>query len=42
MQKLLLHPAYFGPVSQFVAMANAEEVVFENEDNYQKIGRAHV
>ena len=36
MQKLLLHPAYFGPVSQFVAMANAEEVVFENEDNYQK------
>lgn len=36
MQKLLLHPAYFGPVSQFVAMANAKEVVFENEDNYQK------
>lgn len=36
MQKLLLHPAYFGPVSQFVAMLNAEELIFENEDNYQK------
>ncbi len=36
MQKLLLHPSYFGPVSQFVAMVNAEEIVFENEDNYQK------
>ena len=36
MQKLLLHPLYFGPVSQFVAMLNAQKVVFENEDNYQK------
>ncbi|WZL89242.1 WbqC family protein [Salinimicrobium sp. 3283s] len=36
MQKLLLHPAYFGPVSQFVAIVNADELVFENEDNYQK------
>lgn len=36
MQKLLLHPAYFGPVSQFVAMVNADDIVFENEDNYQK------
>ncbi|WP_029034776.1 WbqC family protein [Salinimicrobium terrae] len=36
MQKLLLHPVYFGPVSQFAALANAEEIVFENEDNYQK------
>ncbi len=36
MNRILLHPAYFGPVSQFVAMANAAEIVFENEDNYQK------
>ncbi|MCY2687309.1 WbqC family protein [Salinimicrobium sp. TH3] len=36
MQKLLLHPSYFGPVSQFVAMVNAEKIIFENEDNYQK------
>lgn len=34
--KLLLHPAYFGPISQFVALLKAEEVVFENDDNYQK------
>ncbi|MDX1602059.1 MAG: WbqC family protein [Salinimicrobium sediminis] len=36
MHKLLLHPAYFGPVSQYAAMIKAEKVVFENEDNYQK------
>ncbi|MFD1095501.1 WbqC family protein [Salegentibacter chungangensis] len=36
MEKILMHPAYFGPVSQFVALSKAEEVVFENEDNYQK------
>lgn len=36
MEKLLLHPTYFGPVSQYVAMIRAQEVVFENEDNYQK------
>ena len=36
MNTVLLHPCYFGPVSQFVAMARAESVVFENEDNYQK------
>ncbi len=36
MDKILLHPTYFGPVSQYVAMINAGEVVFENEDNYQK------
>lgn len=36
MDRILLHPAYFGPVSQFVAIAKAAEVVFENEDNYQK------
>ncbi|WP_029037030.1 WbqC family protein [Salinimicrobium xinjiangense] len=36
MQKLLVHPTYFGPISQYTAMLKAEEVVFENEDNYQK------
>lgn len=36
MDKILLHPQYFGPISQYVAMVNAGEVVFENEDNYQK------
>ena len=36
MDKILLHPTYFGPVSQYAAMLNAREVVFENEDNYQK------
>ncbi|WP_378185043.1 WbqC family protein [Aquimarina sp. W85] len=32
----LLHPAYFGSIAQFVAIAKAETVIFENEDNYQK------
>lgn len=36
MTKTLIHPAYFGPIDQFSAMAQAEEVLFENEDNYQK------
>lgn len=36
MERLLLHPSYFGPVSQYVAISKANEVVFENEDNYQK------
>ena len=36
MERLLLHPSYFGPVSQFVAIAKADELIFENEDNYQK------
>lgn len=36
MQQLLLHPCYFGPISQFVALAKAPEIIFENEDNYQK------
>lgn len=36
MDTVLLHPCYFGPVSQFVAIAKAKAVLFENEDNYQK------
>lgn len=36
MDTVLLHPCYFGPVSQFVAILKANAVLFENEDNYQK------
>lgn len=36
MSEVLIHPAYFGPISQFVAIAKADKVIFENEDNYQK------
>jgi len=36
MEKLLVHPAYFGSIEQFVAISQAEELIFENEDNYQK------
>ena len=36
MATFLLHPCYFGPISQFVALVQADKVVFENEDNYQK------
>ena len=36
MAVVLLHPCYFGPISQFVALENAEALLFENEDNYQK------
>lgn len=33
---ILLHPTYFPSVSQFAAMAQAETVTFEMEDNFQK------
>lgn len=36
MKPVLLHPTYFGPISQWVAYVKAEKVFFENEDNYQK------
>jgi len=36
MKEILIHPAYFGPVSQFVVLVKADKVFFENEDNYQK------
>lgn len=36
MTETLLHPAYFGSIAQFSAMAQADKVLFENEDNYQK------
>jgi len=36
MKTVLLHPAYFGSIFQYSHIAQAEEVLFENEDNYQK------
>jgi len=36
MSKALLHPSYFGSVSHYMAIAQSDIVVFENEDNYQK------
>ncbi|MFV5692338.1 WbqC family protein [Flavobacterium sp. LT1R49] len=32
----LLHPTYFPSISHFVAMAQAESITFEIEDNFQK------
>lgn len=36
MKNILLHPMYFGSIAQYVAIANAESIVFEDHDNYQK------
>ncbi len=36
MKTILLHPSYFPSVEQMAAVAQAEKVVFEVEDNYQK------
>lgn len=33
---ILLHPNYFPSISQFVAMAQADRITFEVEDNFQK------
>jgi len=33
---IILHPTYFPSISQFSAMAQADEVVFEVDDNFQK------
>lgn len=32
----LFLPTYFAPISQYMAIANAKEVIFEVDDNYQK------
>lgn len=32
----LLLPTYFSPISQYMAIANANELIFEIEDNFQK------
>src|SRR5690606_25353346 len=36
MKTILLHPSYFPSIEQMAAVAQAEKVVFEAEDNYQK------
>jgi len=36
MNSVLFHPAYFGSIFQFCHIVQAEKLVFENEDNYQK------
>ena len=36
MKTILLHPSYFPSIEQMVAVAQAEHVIFEMEDNYQK------
>jgi hypothetical protein len=33
---ILLHPTYFPSISHFVAIANADTIIFEAEDNFQK------
>nr|WP_294938145.1 WbqC family protein [uncultured Flavobacterium sp.] len=33
---ILLHPTYFPSISHFVAMAQADSITFEMEDNFQK------
>ncbi len=32
----LFLPTYFSPISQYIAIANSDEVLFETEDNFQK------
>jgi hypothetical protein len=32
----LFLPTYFSPISQFMAIANSDEILFEVEDNFQK------
>lgn len=36
MKTILLHPSYFPSIEQMAAIVQAEKVVFEVEDNYQK------
>lgn len=33
---MIIQPTLFAPIIQYVALANAEQVIFEVEDNYQK------
>jgi hypothetical protein len=33
---IIIHPTYFPNISHFVGMANAESILFEVKDNYQK------
>ncbi|MES2748653.1 MAG: WbqC family protein [Bacteroidota bacterium] len=36
MKNIVIHPSYFPSISHFVAIANAEKVTFEIDDNFQK------
>lgn len=36
MKNILIHPSYFPSISHFVAIAQADKVTFEVDDNYQK------
>lgn len=36
MKSVLIHPCYFGPIDLYVAIAQAERLVVEKKDNYQK------
>lgn len=36
MQDIIIHPSYFPSISHFVAIAKADIVTFEMEDNFQK------
>lgn len=36
MEQTLINPGYFGPIDQFYAFVNSENVVWEAQDNYQK------
>lgn len=36
MSNIIIHPSYFPPISTFVAIAKADLVTFEMNDNYQK------
>jgi len=36
MDKILLHPVYIPNILQMVAVSQAEEIIFERDDNYQK------
>jgi hypothetical protein len=33
---MVFQPTYFSPLSQYIAIAAAEELIFETEDNFQK------
>lgn len=33
---ILLQPTYFSPIIQYVGISKASEIIFENEDNFQK------
>lgn len=36
MKNLLIYPTYFPSISHYIALVQAEEIIFETEDTYQK------